>query len=261
MINPKRKLTRAVAFAILFCFTSLTGAQPLYAIPPNTQLPVLDNSFDPIGGVTIPELNAIKDNIMNITQTDETSIIKWKDFSIGADAIVNFTRENGGTFNSLNFVNSGAVSEIYGQLTALGGNIFIANPAGVTIGNSAQINVGSLYVTNKKLDESTLLNALESGSSTDDIRKHLSQLNTQSTAQLMSLGAITNATNVTFDGARIVLDTDRIYTANETTGELEQVNGDWFKTGLDIITTDKDNVVLGSSERANIFGNSHFNSE
>ena len=253
MINPKRKLTRAVAFAILFCFTSLTGAQPLYAIPPNTQLPVLDNSFDPIGGVTIPELNAIKDNIMNITQTDETSIIKWKDFSIGADAIVNFTRENGGTFNSLNFVNSGAVSEIYGQLTALGGNIFIANPAGVTIGNSAQINVGSLYVTNKKLDESTLLNALESGSSTDDIRKHLSQLNTQSTAQLMSLGAITNATNVTFDGARIVLDTDRIYTANETTGELEQVNGDWFKTGLDIITTDKDNVVLGSSERANIF--------
>ncbi len=254
MINPKRKLTRAVAFAILFCFTSLTGAQPLYAIPPNTQLPVLDNSFDPIGGVTIPELNAIKDNIMNITQTDETSIIKWKDFSIGADAIVNFTRENGGTFNSLNFVNSGAVSEIYGQLTALGGNIFIANPAGVTIGNSAQINVGSLYVTNK--DIGNAVDSLKGLKDAKEIRETIAGLSAGTNAQLMSLGAITNATNVTFDGARIVLDTDRIYTANGDTGELKQVNGDWFAgeqaggdllktTGLNIITTDKDNVILG----------------
>ena len=241
MINPKRKLTRAVAFAILFCFTSLTGAQPLYAIPPNTQLPVLDNSFDPIGGVTIPELNAIKDNIMNITQTDETSIIKWKDFSIGADAIVNFTRENGGTFNSLNFVNSGAVSEIYGQLTALGGNIFIANPAGVTIGNSAQINVGSLYVTNKDIEKA--VDSLK-GKDAEEIRETIAGLNTGTNAQLMSLGAITNATNVTFDGARIVLDTDRIYTANGDTGELEQVGQEWFDN-LHIRTTDKDNVVLG----------------
>ena len=62
---------------------------------------------------------------------------------------MNFKGPDG--FNSLNYVTgaNAPISEIYGQLTALGGNIFIANPAGVQIGNSAQINVGSLYVTNK----------------------------------------------------------------------------------------------------------------
>ena len=32
-------------------------------------------------------------------------------------------------FNSFNYVKDGPVSEIYGQLNAIGGNIFIANPA------------------------------------------------------------------------------------------------------------------------------------
>ena len=35
----QRKILKAIAYAILLCFTSLTGAQPLYAIPANTQLP------------------------------------------------------------------------------------------------------------------------------------------------------------------------------------------------------------------------------
>ena len=178
---------------------------------------------------------------------------QWGNFSIGADAAVEFKSTVDG-FNSLNYVTgaNALISEIYGQLTALGGNIFIANPAGVQIGNSAQINVGSLYVTNKDVGDA--VNYLSKTSEESDI---ISAINThgvaETNAELMSLGAITNATNVTFDGARIVLDTDRIYTANGDTGELEQVNGDWFETGLDIITTDKDNVVLGSSERANIF--------
>lgn len=236
MINPKRKLTRAVAFAILFCFTSLTGAQPLYAIPPNTQLPtcfesILNNSSFNQNG-----------NVMDVTQTDKTAINKWENFSIGADATVNFKGPE--NFNSLNFVNSGAVSEIYGQLTATNnGNIFIANPAGVTIGNSAQINVGSLYVTNK--DVGNAVKYLGKNSKTDEIVSVIGRYGVAETnAQLMSLGAITNATNVTFDGARIVLDTDRIYTANKTTGELEQVGQEWFDN-LHIRTTDKDNVVLG----------------
>ena len=239
----QRKILKAVAYAILLCFTSLTGAQPLYAIPANTQLPVVDTNFTPIGA-NVP--NEVTGNTMNIQQTDKTSIIKWQDFSIGADAAVNFNYNGEGGFNSLNYVTgaNAPISEIYGQLTALGGNIFIANPAGVQIGNSAQINVGSLYVTNKDVGEA--VEYLGKNSKTDEIVSAIREHGVAETnAELMSLGAITNATNVTFDGARIVLDTDRIYTANETTGELEQVNGDWFETGLDIITTDKDNVVLG----------------
>ena len=241
----QRKILKAIAYAILLCFTSLTGAQPLYAIPANTQLPTGTD-----GTVGKPEIMAgvVQDNIsgntLTLTQNGTTSVLKWGNFSIGADAAVNFKGPNG--FNSLNYVTgaNAPISEIYGQLTALGGNIFIANPAGVQIGNSAQINVGSLYVTNKDVGEA--VKRLGKNSKTDEIVSAIREHGVAETnAELMSLGAITNATNVTFDGARIVLDTDRIYTANGDTGELKQVNGDWFETGLDIITTDKDNVVLG----------------
>ncbi|HIR18277.1 MAG TPA: filamentous hemagglutinin N-terminal domain-containing protein [Candidatus Caccocola faecigallinarum] len=237
----QRKILKAIAYAILLCFTSLTGAQPLYAIPPNTQLPVVDTNFTPIGA-NVPD--KVTGNTMNIQQIDKTSIIKWEDFSIGADAAVNFNYNGEGGFNSLNYVTgtNAPISEIYGQLTALGGNIFIANPAGVQIGNSAQINVGSLYVTNKDIENA--VGSLKELKNAEEIRDTIAGLNTGTNAQLMSLGAITNATNVTFDGARIVLDTDRIYTANKTTGELEQVGQEWFGN-LHIRTTDKDNVVLG----------------
>ncbi|OUO91374.1 filamentous hemagglutinin N-terminal domain-containing protein [Cloacibacillus sp. An23] len=239
MIKRKQKLKRVIAFAVLLCFTSLTGAQPLYAIPANTQLPT-----GPGGVVGQPEIfagqieQAINGNTLTLTQTGDTSVLKWGDFSIGADAAVSFVGANGQNFNdlnSVNFVNSGAVSEIYGQLTALGGNIFIANPAGVQIGNSAQINVGSLYVTNK--DITSAIDNIRGMTDPADIRRELAGLNTSTNAELMSLGSIISANNVTFDGGRIVLDTDRLYKNSEREA-LEA-------SKLQIRTTDASNVVLG----------------
>ena len=240
----QRKILKAIAYAILLCFTSLTGAQPLYAIPANTQLPTgpdgtVGKPHDVLGNV----ITGQNGNTLTITQDGKTSVLKWGDFSIGADAAVNFVGEKG--FNSLNYVTgaNAPISEIYGQLTALGGNIFIANPAGVQIGNSAQINVGSLYVTNKDVGDA--VNYLSKTSEESDI---ISAINThgvaETNAELMSLGAIVNAKNVTFDGGRIVLDTDRIY-ADNAEGELQPVDDESLKGMLDIITTDKDNVVLG----------------
>ena len=247
----QRKILKAIAYAILLCFTSLTGAQPLYAIPANTQLPT-----GPNGTVGKPEIMAgvVQDNIsgntLTLTQNGTTSVLKWGDFSIGADAAVNFKGPNG--FNSLNYVTgaNAPISEIYGQLTALGGNIFIANPAGVQIGNSTQINVGSLYVTNK--DIGSALDGIDEGSTKEKIIDAIQGPSVAATnAELMSLGAIDNAKNVTFDGGRIVLDTDRIY-ADNAEGELQPVDDVALTGMLNIITTDKDDVVLGSSERANI---------
>lgn len=252
MINPKRKLTRAVAFAMLFCFTSLTGAQPLYAIPPNTQLPTPGN-LGVIGTVDDPVYSP--GNTMTINQQTQTAVNRWENFSIGADASVIFTGPqnlpNG--FNSLNYVTgaNAPISEIYGQLTAIGGNIFIANPAGVQIGNFAQINVGSLYVTNKDIGQAIKDGELKIDENTINVATKLQSV-AATNAELMSLGAIVNAKKVTFDGGRIVIDTDRIY-ADNADGELQPVDDASLKGMLNIITTDKDNVVLGSSERAGIF--------
>ena len=172
----------------------------------------------------------------------QTSVIEWGNFSIGADAAVEFKSTVDG-FNSLNYVTgaNAPISEIYGQLTALGGNIFIANPAGVQIGNSAQINVGSLYVTNK--DVSGIVDEIKNNNyDKTEIENAIKGLSVADTnAELMSLGAIVNAKKVTFDGGRIVLDTERIYA--EQNGEMQKV-ADPSKI-LNIRTTDTNNVVLG----------------
>ena len=236
----QRKILKAIAYAILLCFTSLTGAQPLYAIPANTQLPT--NPQIKVGD-GIVEINTPEGSSnMTIDQGNlQTSVIEWGNFSIGADAAVEFKSTVDG-FNSLNYVTgaNAPISEIYGQLTALGGNIFIANPAGVQIGNSAQINVGSLYVTNKDVGEAVkhLGKTSEESDIISAIREHgVAETN----AELMSLGAIVNAKNVTFDGGRIVLDTERIYA--EQDGEMQKVEN--LSEILNIRTTDTNNVVLG----------------
>ena len=243
----QRKILKAIAYAILLCFTSLTGAQPLYAIPANTQLPT-PGELGVIGTVDNPAYGP--GNTMTINQQTQTAVNRWENFSIGADASVIFTGPqnlpNG--FNSLNYVaNGGPISEIYGQLTALGGNIFIANPAGVQIGNSAQINVGSLYVTNKDIGDALEGDGkIDENSSYEHITSKLQGLSvSQTNAELMSLGAIVDAKSVTFDGGRIVLDTDRIYQTNAETGEPMQVDDTKLADMLKIRTTDADEVVLG----------------
>ena len=226
----QRKILKAIAYAILLCFTSLTGAQPLYAVPGNNHTPSINT---PGAGVTVTP----NGEILNIHQTGQTAVNKWNDFSIGADATVNFT----GTVDGFNYVKDGPVSEIYGQLNAIGGNIFIANPAGVQIGNSAQINVGSLYVTNRELEQSHL-DAIAGKNTAAAIGDYLRTNGTiaNPAAELMSLGSITSATSVTFDGSRIVLDTDRLFSGESGVG-----TGEMAKDNIKIFTNDENEVVLG----------------
>ena len=234
----QRKILKAIAYAILLCFTSLTGAQPLYAVPAYDQVPT---GFNSVTG------NSVYDNAGNISQTGMTAVNTWGDFSIGTDATVNFTGPNG--FNSFNYVKDGPVSEIYGQLNAIGGNIFIANPAGVQIGGSAQINVGSLYATTKGFDENDFakIAGMTDGRAIGDYLS-INGTITNPAAELMSLGSITSATSVTFDGSRIVLDTDRLFTSESGGGVGEtQMDINAINKNVVIKTDDADKVVLGYS--------------
>lgn len=234
MRNTKKNAVKLTKIALAVS-AALCLAPNAYAVPANTQLPIQDQSFTPIGGVNIDHSG----NVMKITQKETTSVIKWQDFSVGADATVNFSKEDLGNFNSVNFVDSGKVSEIYGQINAQNGNIVIANPAGVQIGSSAQINVGSLYVTNKDLSalETIDKDKITSKSSLADITSYIANQQAGA-AELMSLGGIVTGGTVTFDGERIVIDTDHLYKNN---------SGDSLDTASQLIvqTTDKDNVVLG----------------
>lgn len=188
-------------------------------------------------------------NSMDINQTGKNGIIKWEDFSIGANATVNF-KSNTNNFNTLNYVTGSNMSQIYGKMNATNGNIYLVNPNGVQIGNSAQINVGSLYVSTKKLDDS-ILNEMKNGDFDTLLRTKVTTLNN---AELMSLGYVT-ANKVTFEGKRVIIDMDRLQTPamkfDTDTPNIHVVSirddttGDYDSTKLDNRLYD---VVLGSSD-------------
>lgn len=224
---------------LLICL--LAGSAVMYTLPLHAATSVVANNALP----TLPMVNGqIKDgygfvtggsntNIvtdglqMNITQNNLNAVIKWGSFDVGGSATVNFKGPESG-YNTLNYVNAGgSMSQIYGTINANNnGNIFIVNPAGVQIGNSAQINVGSLYVSNKYLNESELKGFAGT------ITPEMIDATQTADAELMSLGNI-NATNVTFEGdGRIVIDSERI--TNDANNATFRVN-----------TNDAGNVVIG----------------
>ncbi len=231
-MRKQKQLTRSIHMFLIAGAVAAFMAPPVYAVPANTQLPTNGNFLH---GGNISNITQ-NNNTMNISQNEANAVIKWDNFSIGSDATVNFTgtNNNESAFNTLNYVNSGKVSEIYGQMNAANGNIYVVNTAGVQIGASAQINVGSLYVSNKDLgiDENTKWN--ENNLNFNNLLADGKTTN----AELMSLGGIVTPGNVTFDGDRIVIDTDHLYT--DTNGTSMDT-----KNKLIIKTTDADNVVLG----------------
>lgn len=227
---------------LLICL--LAGSAVMYTLPLHAATSVVANNALP----TLPMVNGqIKDgygfvtggsntNIvtdglqMNITQNNLNAVIKWGSFDVGGNATVNFKGPESG-YNTLNYVNAGgSMSQIYGTINANNnGNIFIVNPAGVQIGNSAQINVGSLYVSNKYLNESELKGFAGT------ITPEMIDATQTADAELMSLGNI-NATNVTFEGdGRIVIDSERLLNSD---GNSKNAN-------FEVHTDDAGNVLIG----------------
>lgn len=198
---------------------------------PNTQLP---DGGQFIGGNTVGSI-VTSGAQMTITQNEQNAVIQWdKGFNVGANATVNFDYSGTGDFNTLNYDASGNMSQIYGAINAINdnnkGNIYIVNPAGVEISSSAQINVGSLYVSNKNLESA--LDGIN-GQETPNISDIMAG-GTTTDAALMSLGNI-NAANVTFDGSRIVIDTERL-----KNGDAKMEAG-----SINVLTTDAGQVILG----------------
>lgn len=200
---------------------------------PNTQLPQGGSVI--AGSVTLPDFvtpghSAGNNSSVTITQHSQNAVIQWdKGFNVGANATVNFKGPANG-YNTLNYDASGNMSQIYGAINANNnGHIYIVNPAGVEISSSAQINVGSLYVSNKKM-ESEDFNNFHSYAAEDNFVLG----GTTTDAALMSLGNI-NAMNVTFEGRRIVIDTERL-----KTGDDKMAAG-----SINVRTTDAGQVVLG----------------
>lgn len=235
-MNSKKNLKRN----LLICL--LAGSAVMYTLPLHAATSVIGNGTLPSGGevmagqIDIPDwarpggTNPTGNLEMNIIQNSQNGVIKWDSFNVGGSATVNFKGPQKG-YNTLNYVNGANMSQIYGTINANNnGNIFIVNPAGVQIGNSAQINVGSLHVSNAKVTDE-YLKTVNKDTTVNEFLQNAQMTN----AALMSLGNI-NANKVTFEGdGRIVIDSERLLNDNtQLTADKILIN-----------TNDKNNVVIG----------------
>lgn len=241
-MNSKKNLKRN----LLICL--LAGSAVMYTLPLHAATSVIANNTLPTGGdvfagdIKIPYwakpggTNLTGNLEMNIIQSSTNGVIKWESFDVGGSATVNFEGPASG-YNTLNYVNAGgSMSQIYGTINANNnGYIYIVNPAGVQIGNSAQINVGSLYVSSNTLSDTELSNFYDKAGNTgftiDGTRN--------ADIELMSLGNI-NAGKVTFEGdGRIVIDSERIKdeAGNDKLG-CQNIN---ITTSAD----NTDNIIIG----------------
>ena len=182
-------------------------------------------------------------NQMNLHQTTQNAIVTWDSFSIGANATVTI-RGDHDNFNMLNYVTGSESSQIYGKLNSYvgdkqGGNIYLVNPNGVQIGNSAEINVGSLHIANKKIDNINNWNA------NTDIANELKKNKAMTNAELMSLGYI-NANKLVFEGERVVIDMDRLSGLDTTKADALTIVSQPYD-GKSFNDNRKYDIVLGSS--------------
>lgn len=242
-MNSKKNLKRN----LLICL--LAGSAVMYTLPLHAATSVIGNGTLPSGGevmagqIDIPDwarpggTNPTGNLEMNIIQNSQNGVIKWGSFDVGGSATVNFKGPESG-YNTLNYVNGGNMSQIYGTINANNnGNIFIVNPAGVQIGNSAQINVGRLYVSNNEMSDADFTHFMNNANPNDIINYALQGESTE--AALMSLGNI-NANHVTFEGdGRIVIDSERL--------KDEAGNDKLGYKNINITTSadNTDNIIIG----------------
>lgn len=188
-------------------------------------------------------------NQMNLHQTTQNAIVTWDSFSIGANASVTIHGDHD-NFNMLNYVTGSESSQIYGKLNSYvgdkqGGNIYLVNPNGVQIGNSAEINVGSLHIANKKIDN------FDGWTVNTDIANALKQNKAMTNAELMSLGYI-NANKLVFEGERVVIDMDRLSGLDTNqTDALTIVSKPYDDKSVSVGDNRKYDIVLGSSTPKN----------
>ena len=191
--------------------------------------------------------NWAQGNQMNLNQTTRNAIVTWDSFSIGANASVTI-RGDHNNFNMLNYVTGSESSQIYGKLNSYvhckqGGNIYLVNPNGVQIGNSAEINVGSLHIANKKIDN------FDGWTENTDIAKALKQNKAMTNAELMSLGYI-NANKLVFEGERVVIDMDRLSGLDTTKADALTIVSKPYDD-KSVGDNRKYDIVLGSSTPKN----------
>lgn len=123
-----------------------------------------DGAIGPPGAMVLPgggKVSAGQASIaqsagqMTISQTTNKAAIDWQSFNIGSSAKVTFVQPSSSAI-ALNRIIGQEPSRIFGSLQA-NGQVFLLNPNGVMFAPGAQVDVGGLLASTRKLDNADFL--------------------------------------------------------------------------------------------------------
>lgn len=126
-------------------------------LPSVSAAPVLDHVVTE--GAVVDQKTTPK--VTDITSETRNNVIDWKDFSVAQGEMVRFDggeKQN----NYLNLVSGANISQIDGAIKG-GKDVYIVNPNGVIFGNTASVDVGSLYVSSRPITEADYTNIKANG--------------------------------------------------------------------------------------------------
>ena len=170
--------------------------------------------------------------VTTITQTTKGAIIDWGSFSIGTGYGVTFDQQFGASSVTLNrVVGTPSVSIINGTLTS-NGNVFIINPAGITFGSGAQVNVGGLVASTLAISNADFLAGVSSG-------QYRFSASGSEAGAIFNSGQLTAADGGTIGLIGSYINNSGTITANLGSvvfGATSQVTLDFFGDGLTQVT-------------------------
>ncbi|MGB0371973.1 MAG: beta strand repeat-containing protein [Opitutales bacterium] len=134
---------RGVALSAAFALIFSTNHSLVWANPSGPEVVYGSAVFDENG------------SDLAIRQNSGQLIIDWQDFSIADGELTRFVQPSSGA-SALNRVVSGNLSQIQGQLQA-NGNVYLINPNGIIVGETARIDVGSFTASTLDLENSDFL--------------------------------------------------------------------------------------------------------
>ena len=199
-LNPNFSLKKLLLSALVAGPLAILPA-PLWALP-STAATNLTTSSTSItySGV----LDGVAAGALNITAPDK-SILTWQAFNINAADTINYLLPST-TASVLNNVAGGAASTIAGAINS-NGNVYVLNPAGIVISQTAQIITGGFYASTVAEPSSffTTTGTLNfTGSATADV---VVQSDGQVTAgQVASIQALGTGNKITLAGRSVLVE-------------------------------------------------------
>lgn len=172
-------------------------------MPSASAAPVLDHVVS--GGAVVDQKTSPQ--VTDVTSNTRNNVIDWKDFSVSQGETVRF--DKGDKINNyLNVVSGVNTSHIDGAIKG-GDNVYIVNPNGVVFGNSASVDVGSLYVSSRPLDD---VNYTKVDSNGD--MQPLADTASMKGGDIVNMGSV-QANSVFVEGGNIIItDVDKIKTGD-----------------------------------------------